>query len=190
MDVFVTGGSGFLGQHLLRALLRAGHGPRALARSDTTAQVVADTGARVVRGDLGDAAALRAGMAGCDVIVHAAATTSPWGSRAHFQTVNVEGTTTVLSAARLAGVGRLVFVSSEAVLADGAPLVQVDETRPRSARPVGNYARSKADSERIVLSANAQDFTTLAVRPRLLWGPGDTTILPQILNAARAGRFA
>jgi nucleoside-diphosphate-sugar epimerase len=190
VDVFVTGGSGFLGQHVLRALRGAGHAVRALARTQHSADVVRSAGAEPVRGDLGDAAALRKGMAGCDAVVHAAAHTEQWGPQRDFERVNVDGTAAVLDAARHAAVGRLVHVSTEAVLADGRPLVGVDEAWPRPARVYGAYAETKARAEDLVRAANDANLATVVVRPRLVWGPGDATVLPAVVAAARAGRFA
>jgi nucleoside-diphosphate-sugar epimerase len=190
MVVFVTGGSGFVGQHLLRTYAAAGAEVRALARSDRSARAVEAVGARPVTGDVTDGAALRAGMAGCDLVVHAAGNTEQWAPREAFHRVNVVGTATVLEAAGAAGVPRLVHVSTEAVLADGRPLRNVDETHPRPARLVGDYAVTKARAEDLVLAANGPDLATVVVRPRLVWGPGDATILPAVVDAASAGRFA
>jgi nucleoside-diphosphate-sugar epimerase len=190
MDVFITGGSGFLGRHLVRTLSEAGHRVRALARSQVAADTIAAAGAEPVAGDLTDGDALRDGMDGCGAVVHAAAHTKQWGPRQRFHDVNVAGTEAVLWAARASSTSRLVHVSTEAVLADGRPLVGVDETYPRPARPVGEYARTKALAEQLVLAADGSELSTIVVRPRLVWGPGDTTILPAVLQAARKGRFA
>lgn len=190
LEVFVTGGSGFVGRHLLRALAAEGHHARALARSDAAAAVVDATGAEPVRGDLADSTALAKGMAGCDVVVHAAALTDQWGPAERFHAVNVDGTAAVVAAARSAGVPRLVHMSSEAVLADGRALVQVDETYPRPARPVGQYPLTKGLAEDLVLRANGPDLATVAVRPRFVWGPEDATVLPAILDSVRRGRWS
>jgi nucleoside-diphosphate-sugar epimerase len=190
MDVFVTGGSGFLGQHVLRALHGAGYEVRALARSARSADLVRAAGAEPVTGDLSDPATLRAGMAGCAAVVHAAAHTEQWGPRRDFERVNVAGTAAVLEAARAAGVGRVVHVSSEAVLADGRPLADVDETYPRPATVYGDYPATKARAEALALAANGAGLATVVVRPRLIWGPGDATVLPAVVAAAKAGRFA
>lgn len=190
MRVFVTGGSGFLGTHLLGALTAEGHTVRALARSDTAAATVTEHGAEAVRGALLDAAVLRRGMEGCDAVVHGAALTGQWGPRRVFTSVNVDGTAAVVRAAQDTGVRRLVHISTEAVLANGKPLRNAAESTPRPARPVGEYARTKGLAEDLVLSADSDKLTTLAVRPRLVWGPGDTTVLPAVVEAARAGRYA
>jgi nucleoside-diphosphate-sugar epimerase len=190
MDVFVTGGSGFLGQQLVRQLTAQGHLVRALARSTEATHAVLAAGAQPVPGDLADLTTMAQGARGCDVVVHAAAYTKQWGAKDRFHEINVAGTERLLAASRAAGVPRLVHVSSEAVLADGRPLVDVDENYPRPANPVGEYPRTKAIAEELVLAANGDGLSTVVVRPRLLWGPGDTTIVPELVKAARAGRFA
>jgi nucleoside-diphosphate-sugar epimerase len=190
MSVFVTGGSGFLGQHLLRTYVQAGVPVKALARSAAAAGVVRAAGAEPVPGHVGDAASMRAGMIGCEQVVHCAALADQWGPRERFDAVNVTGTAYVLAAARASGVARVVHVSTEAVLADGKPLRNVDESAPRPAHPVGNYAITKGLAEDLVTAANGGDFTTVVVRPRFIWGPGDTTVLPAVLAAARGNRFA
>src|SRR5205085_8710502 len=113
---------GFVGGALIAALRARGVFVRALARSEAAAAKVAAHGGEVVAGDLGDAAALGAGMRGCDVVFHAAAHASDVGPRATFFAVNVAGTQNALAAARAAGVPRFLHVSTEAVLAGGRPL--------------------------------------------------------------------
>jgi nucleoside-diphosphate-sugar epimerase len=189
--VFVTGGSGFLGRNLIPALCRQGAAVRALARSDAALSVVERLGAEGVRGDLDDGAALQAGMAGCDVVYHLAARTNDWGRYEDAYRANVAGTEHTLAAARAAGVPRLVHVSTEAVLvgAGSPPLVNVDESRPRPQRPLGLYALTKGLAEERVLAANSPELATVIVRPRLIWGTGDTTVLPPLSQAVRAGAF-
>ncbi|MFL5799408.1 MAG: NAD-dependent epimerase/dehydratase family protein [Actinomycetota bacterium] len=187
--VFVTGGSGFLGNRLIRTLRARGDAVVGLARSDESARKVELVGAEVARGDLGDPAMLREAMRGADVVFHAAAKVDEWGRPAEFERVNVEGTKNVLWAARRAHVSRLIHVGTEAVLLDGRPLVDADETTPYARRPPGWYARTKRDAEQEVLAANDPDLETVVVRPRFVWGPGDTTLLPGFADAVRTGRF-
>jgi nucleoside-diphosphate-sugar epimerase len=190
VQLFVTGGSGFLGRHLVARLVADGHDVLALARSGAAAHTVASLGARPVRGTLQDATSLVAQVRGSDVVVHAAADTRQWGRPGALQADNVEGTKAVLALAQEAGATRLVHVSTEAVLAGGHPLRWADESAPYPSRHRGEYARTKAVAEQLVLAADGRDLRTVSVRPRLIWGPGDTTFAPQVLDAMRQGRWA
>lgn len=190
MRVLVTGGSGFVGRQLLVQLVEAGHVVRALVRSDAAAEVVSMRGAQAVEGDLLEPSALRSLCDGVDAVVHAAAEVSDYGPLSRFYEVNVEGTRALLEAARRGGARRFIQISTEAVLLDGQPLIDVDESRPVPARPIGPYAFTKAQAERLVREHNRDGFETLCLRPRLVWGPGDTSVLPRLLEAMNSGRFA
>lgn len=187
---FVTGGSGFIGGHLVRRLVRDGWSVHALARSDRSAAAVSEAGAEPVRGDLDDPASLVEGMEGSDTAFHAAAFVEEWGSRRDFVRGNVDGTSHVLEAARRAGVRRVVHVGTEAAILAGAPLVDVDETAPLRPDSKADYPRTKAMAEQLVRDAAGDGLETVVVRPRLVWGPGDTTVLPGLAEAVRRGRFA
>lgn len=190
MRAFVTGGSGFVGRHLIRALAGRGDSVVALARSETAEEMVRAAGAdRVIRGDLDALPALIEGMQGCDVVFHAAAVVDDWGAPAFFRRINVTGTANVLDAARRAGVRRLVHFGTEAVLVGGPPIVQADETWPLPDRPMGLYPATKRSAEALVRAANGPDLTTVVVRPRMVWGQGDTSLLPKLIAAVRAGQF-
>ncbi|MFO0618567.1 MAG: NAD-dependent epimerase/dehydratase family protein [Polyangiaceae bacterium] len=188
MRVFVTGGSGFVGGHLIERLVERGHEVRALARSDRAAAVVRGYGAAPAQGDLGSVGteALR----GVDAVVHAAAFVEEWGTRAQFWEANVEGTSRLLEAARSAGVKRFVHVGTEAALFEGHDLVDVDEAAPYPAKPRYLYSETKAEAEKRVLAAARDGLETLSIRPRLVWGPRDTSVLPAIVRMAKAGQFA
>lgn len=185
---FVTGGSGFVGRNLLEVLQGLSVPTVALARSDAAAAACAGRGARVVRGDLDDIDVLAAAMSGCDVVFHCAAHVLEWDDPAVYQRVNVDGTAHVLSAAIRAGVARIVHVSTEAVLVGGGPIVQVDETRPLPEHPLPMYPASKAAAERL-LRAAADQMDVVIVRPRFIWGAGDTSVLPLMVDAVRKGQF-
>jgi nucleoside-diphosphate-sugar epimerase len=189
MRSFVTGGSGFVGRALIARLSQAGHDVRALARSDAAARAVEAAGAQAVRGDLDDVAALRAGMQGCTWVFHSAAKVEQAGRRDDFVRVNVDGTQHVLDAARAAMVKRVVHISTEAVLC-GRPIVDVDETAARPAHPVGLYAETKGLAEDRVRAANRDGLETVIVRPRFIWGRGDTTLLRNFVEASRRGVYA
>ncbi|HYI36735.1 MAG TPA: NAD-dependent epimerase/dehydratase family protein [Thermoleophilaceae bacterium] len=187
---FVTGGSGFIGRALLRRLTRDGWTVRALARSDASAAAVEAQGAEPVRGELSDVAAMRAGADGAEVAFHLAAKLGDSGPWEEFQRGTVEGTDNALAACREAGLRRFVHTGTEAALMDGQPLTGADETWPLKTDSPAWYPRSKARAEKAVLAANADGFETVALRPRFVWGVGDTTLLPVLSEMVRKGRFA
>lgn len=184
-----TGGSGFVGRHLLRALAERGAPARALCRSDWAARIVVEAGGEPVRGDLLDEGAMAAGMGGCDVVFHSAARLEMWRHEREQRAVNVEGTRAVLRAAGVAEVGCLLLVSAAAVLCDGHPVVGADERAALPVAPCGAYARTKAEAERLVLAADREGLRTVAVRPPLVWGLGDTAFLPELVHAVRGHHY-
>jgi nucleoside-diphosphate-sugar epimerase len=186
---FVTGGSGFIGGALIERLVGEGWQVRALARTDAAAARVAELGAEPVRGHLEDRAALDEGAAGCELAFHAAAKVADWGDPQDFERLNVYGTQNALDACIAAGVRRFVHVGTEAALTAGQPLVNVNEDAPlRPDSPI-LYAASKARSEQRVLAAAADGIEAVVVRPRFVWGRGDTTLLPQLVRLVESGRF-
>jgi nucleoside-diphosphate-sugar epimerase len=189
-SVFITGGSGFVGRNLIRALRDRGYDVRAAARSEQASDMVSALGAEPITADLDAVDAMTEAMRGCGAVVHAAALVEDWGRMDDFMHVNVVGTDNVVQAARHAGVPRLVHVSTEAVLVGSGPLVRVDETRSRSARTPGFYPYTKGLAEDRVLAASDETLTTVAVRPRLVWGHGDTSLLPKLVAMVRNGQFA
>jgi nucleoside-diphosphate-sugar epimerase len=189
-EVFVTGGSGFIGGRLIERLRADGHTVRALARSSAAAERVRVRGAEPVAGDLVDVAAMRAGSDGCELAFHAAATLGDWGRREDFERGNVQGTANALRACADAGVRRFVHVGTEAALLAGEPLVNVDETAPLRPDSPALYSATKARAEQAVIAANRDGFETVVVRPRFVWGLGDTTLLPVMAEMVRGGRFA
>jgi nucleoside-diphosphate-sugar epimerase len=187
---FVTGGSGFIGGRLIARLCSEGHAVRALARSTTAAERVRAHGAEPIAGDLADVAAMRAGAQDCELAFHAAAMLGDWGKREDFQRDNVQGTANILRACAEAGVRRFIHVGTEAALLAGRPLVNVDETAPLRPDSPALYSATKAQAEQAVRTANREGFETVVVRPRFVWGAGDTTLLPVMVEMVRSGRFA
>jgi nucleoside-diphosphate-sugar epimerase len=186
---FVTGGSGFIGGRLIERLAGDGWTVRALARSDAASARVRDAGAEPVRGELADEGAMAQGARGAEVTFHAAAKLGDWGDPAEFRRDNVEGTRKALRASRAAGVRRFVHVGTEAALLHGQPLVAADERMPLAFRSRAAYAATKAAAEAAVIEANGDGMETVVVRPRFVWGRGDTTLLPAMTEMVRAGRF-
>jgi nucleoside-diphosphate-sugar epimerase len=186
---FVTGGSGFIGGALIERLRSEGVEVRALARSERSAERVRELGAEAVSGDLDDRESLRAGAEGCEVAFHAAAKVEDWGDPAEFERLNVGGTRNAIDACRDAGVRRVVHVGTEAALMAGRPLVNVDEGAALRPDSPALYSSSKAKAEQLVRAANGDGLETVVVRPRFVWGRGDTTLLPAIIEMVRSGRF-
>lgn len=187
MKVFITGGSGFVGGHLIERLSKQ-HEVLAMARSERSAAVVRAYGATAVSADLDTLEAHH--LAGVEAVVHCAAFVEEWGTREQFFRANVDGTQRVLDAARSAGVSRFIHIGTEAALFDGHDLIDVDERAPYPAKQRYFYSASKAEAERRVLAAHAEGFATVSLRPRLVWGPRDTSVLPAVLRMAREGAWA
>ena len=180
MKVFVTGGTGFLGTHLVNALLARGDDVTCLVRSDEKAQALERRGIHTVRGDLDDPAALRAGCAGAEVVYHLAGRIAGRNA-ADFMAANRDGTARLLDAAATARPGRFVFVSSIAAAGPTEPGHPVDETRPP--HPVTPYGHSKLAAEALVRGL-ATPWTI--VRPPVVYGEWDRATL-DIFRLARRG---
>jgi nucleoside-diphosphate-sugar epimerase len=189
-SAFVTGGSGFIGGRLVRRLVAGGTKVRALARSDTSAAKVEALGAEPVRGDLDDVASIASGAARCETAFHLAAQLGDWGPWEEFERGNVVGTRNALAGCAEAGVGRFVHCGTEAALMAGEPLVHVDETAPLRPDSKAPYPATKAKAEQAVRDANREGFETVVLRPRFVWGAGDTTLLPTMIEMIESGRFA
>jgi len=186
MKIFITGASGFVGGATARELARDNE-VLALSRSEKSDATIKALGATPVRGDLKsiDAAMLR----GIDAVVHCAAKVETWGAMKEFIDINVKGTERLLKAAREAGVKRFIHIGTEAALFYGQAMNDLDETAPMAFTSPLPYPRSKALAERAVRAANDDGFTTIVLRPRFIWGPGDQTLLPALQAMVKAGRF-
>ena len=187
----VTGGSGFVGGHLIRRLLSDGWRVLALGRSDKARAEIEALGAEPVEGDLLDRTALAGAMEGIEVVFHVAAHFKLWGPVSLFRRINVEGTRNVVDAAERAGVRRIVYVSAAAVvMGRPEPMRRVTEDMPLHKMPFAPYAASKAEAEEVLLAANGRraDFSTVAIRPPFIWGPG-MPALDRMVETVRAGQF-
>lgn len=187
MKVLVTGGGGFLGGAIVRRLVARGDAVRTLQRGEYPA--LAALGVECVRGDLSDAALVQAAVRGCDAVIHTAAKAGVWGPFEDYYRANVVGTRNVLAACRAVGVKRLVYTSSPSVVFDGRDEAGIDETAPYPARYLAHYPRTKAEAERAVLAANGPELATVALRPHLIWGPGDPHLLPRLVALAKSGKL-
>lgn len=183
MRVLVTGATGMLGGGVARALAERGDQVTVLQRHP------AGLGLPEVLTDISDADAVLAAVDGHEAVIHLAAKVNVVGPDAEYQRVNVEGTQAVVNACMTAGVRRLVFVSSPSVAHSGSSLIgrATDPADPLAAH--GPYARSKARAEQIALGADHGQLAVIAVRPHLVWGPGDKQLVARVVNRARHGRL-
>lgn len=184
MKVLVTGASGLLGRSVASRLVAEGQKVRTFQR-----RASAVAGARDVRGSLTNDDDLSAAVAGIDAVIHLAAKVSVTGRAADFEAVNVEGTRRILAAAQAAGASGFVFVSSPSVAHAGRALVGAPASAAMPASARGNYARTKAKAELLALAADRPGFQVAAVRPHIVWGPGDTQLVERVVQRARQGRL-
>ncbi len=189
MNILVTGGGGFLGQALCRGLVERGHAVTSFNRGHYPA--LEALGVRQVQGDLADAAAVHAAAAGCEAVFHNAAKAGAWGSFESYHRANVTGTESVIAACRAQGIGRLIHTSTPSVthrathpVAGGSA-----DTVPYGTGFKAPYPLTKLIAEKAVLAANGATLATVALRPRLIWGPGDQQLLPRLVERARTGRL-
>jgi nucleoside-diphosphate-sugar epimerase len=190
MRVCVTGGTGFVGQALVKRLLANGMQVRALARPSPRADALEADGAEVVRGDLSDAAALDRAVEGAGIVYHAAAMVAGRGNREQFFEANVRGTDSVLHASLRAKPRRIVYLSSIAVYGLGAPDELIDEDTPFDDLPAERdfYAQSKIEADRLTTKFAKNSAVPLTIlRPGVIFGPGRP--LPTALLGARIGKL-
>ncbi len=190
MKALVTGGGGFLGGAIVRLLLGKGAQVRNLSRGDYPE--LAALGVDCVKGSVADPAAAAAACEGCDTVFHAAAKVGMWGRYEDFYRDNVEGTATLLEAAKSAGVKKFVFTSTPSVVypGGGGDVEGWDESRPYPEKSDSHYAATKALAEKAVLAANSPSFSTAALRPHLVWGPGRDHMIATIIERGRAGKLS
>jgi len=184
VKVLVTGGRGLLGSAVVREIQTAGHECIVVQRNPS--------GIPGVREFLDDLTAPRQSeqwLSGVDTVVHLAAKVGIVGSHQEFFEANVHATHLILAAAKSHGVQRFIYASSPSVAHTGHPLIGADaqEAAPSAVR--GAYSQTKAQAELDVLAAHSPEFATLALRPHLVWGPGDTQLIERIVERARSGRL-
>lgn len=186
-NALVTGGGGFLGSHIVHILLNKGIAVRTLQRSDHPE--LKKAGIESLTGDISDATTVTHAAEGCDVIFHVAAKTGVWGNYNNYYQCNVIGTKNVLDACKTHGIHKLIYTSSPSVVFSGDDEEGIDESTPYPDHFLTAYQKTKALAEQMVLDANSDSLATVALRPHLIWGPGDPHLVPRIIERARVGRL-
>lgn len=185
--VLVTGGGGFVGFALVRKLRELGLAVTVVGRHGYPA--VEELGGECRVGDIRNPEFVTAAFAGHDTVFHVAAKAGIWGKRESYFSINLGGTENILAACRTNRVPTLVYTSTPSVVFDGRDIRGGDETLSYSRRPLCHYAASKIEAEKAVLAANSKQLQTCALRPHLVWGPGDTQIIPRLLERGRSGKL-
>ncbi len=182
----VTGGGGFLGRAIVGQLLDRGDDVRVFGRGDYPD--LQQRGVEVIHGDIADRTALMAACRDRDVVFHVAGKPGIWGDYAEYHGPNVVGTQNVVEGCKDHGVTRLVYTSSPSVVFGPGDSEGADESVPYPEQHFVHYSKTKAIAEQIVLDANGPDLATVALRPHLIWGPGDNHLLSGILGRAKTLR--
>lgn len=182
-SALVTGGGGFVGKAIVSQLLAGGVETRVLGRHHYPE--IEALGGQCYVGDIRDEAALDKAATDVDAVFHVAALAGIWGPAEHYHQTNVVGTENVLAGCRRLGVRALVYTSTPSVVFNRTDIRGGDEGLPYPTRFLCHYARTKVAAERRVLAAHSETVATCALRPHLVWGPGDPHLLPRLLEKGR-----
>jgi nucleoside-diphosphate-sugar epimerase len=188
MKALVTGGGGFLGKAIVLKLLERGDAVRSFSRGDYPE--LSKLGVEVVRGDISDAKEVDSAVDGSDVVFHVASKPGIWGPYEEYHRTNVDGTENIITACRNHGIKRLVYTSSPSVVHSGGNVEGIDESTPYAEHFETHYPKTKAIAEQMVLKANSEELATVALRPHLIWGPGDNHLIPRLIQRGRSGRLS
>ena len=188
MNVLVTGAGGFLGRYIVERLLAKGYRIKALGRKCYPDLQAA--GVEFIQADLCNRDSVINACRSVNVVFHVAGIAGLGGRWREFYQINTLGTRWIIEGCLRHGVGRLIHTSSPSVIFDGTDQCGVDESVPYPCRWLCNYAQTKALAEQEVLAANGKNkLLTCVLRPHLLWGPGDKSLTPRLLDRARRGRL-
>lgn len=185
--ILVTGGGGFAGLAIAKRLIETGFEVASFSRKIYTEH--ASLGIKSFQGNLLNPAEIEEACKGVDTVFHVAAKVGIWGKYADFYENNVVVTQNVINACRKQGVKKLIYTSSASVVFNGSDMEGVNESVDYPKKPLSAYTATKALAEQLVLKANSAALKTISIRPHLIWGPGDTQLVPGILKRAETGRL-
>lgn len=180
--VLVTGATGFLGRATAIRLRDLGWDVQGLGRDPLNGRLLTEQGIPFIQADLRNEKEIEEACAGQEYVIHCAALSSPWGRYRDFYETNVTGTQNVVAGCLRHGVHRLVHVSTPSVYFEYADRLHISEQSSLPSKPVNAYAATKLIAERIVLDAAASGLPSILLRPRAIFGPGDTTLFPRLLR--------
>lgn len=183
MKALVTGAGGFLGSAVCRLLLEKGHEVQGLARTSCF------QGIKMFQGDIANLESVMEATKGCDTVIHTAAKAGVWGPYQEYYSSNVTGTLNVIQACKDHGIKKLVYTSTPSVTYKGEDENGVNESEPYAEKFLCAYPKTKTIAEKAVLSENSGALATMALRPHLIWGPGDTNLVPRIIERQKAGKL-
>lgn len=183
----VTGGGGFLGSKIVTMLLAEGCSVTSFSRNQYPE--LEARGVRCHRGDLADRRAVSDALRDTDVVFHVAAKAGIWGDSSEYHAANVTGTVNVIEGCLRNRVTKLVYTSTPSVAFGGRDVRNANEEEPLPEKHLAPYIATKAKAERLVIQANSSTLATVALRPHLIWGPGDTQLFPRIAERRRANRL-
>jgi len=183
--VLVTGGGGFVGSAIVRMLINKGMDVTVVGRNRYP--VIEALGVRCLVGDIGDVSFVETACSGVDTVFHTAAKAGVWGTWKEYERTNITGTKNLITASIAAGVRRMVYTSTPSVVFNREDIRGGTEDLPYASSFLCHYARSKVIAEQAVLACNSADFSTCAIRPHLIFGPGDPHLIPRLIERGRKG---
>lgn len=182
-NALVTGGTGFLGGCLARRLQAANWRVTVIGRNEAAGRALETLGIKFIRADLADANVVTAACRGQEIAFHSGARSSPWGRYPDFYHDNVVATQNIVAACEREKICRLVHVSTPSVYFDFADRLNITESQPLPSYPANHYVRTKLLAEAAVDAGAARGLATIILRPRAIFGPGDTTLFPRLIRA-------
>lgn len=191
--VFVTGPGGFLGKALCHHLRAADIEITGFSRSDYPN--LKRLGVKIIQGDLANKDQVFDAMKGCDLVFHVASKAGVWGKKSDYISANVTGTENIIRACQKLNIQHLIYTSTPSVTFAGKDENGIDESQPYAEHFLNFYGLSKAMAEKSVLKANglrlqnSEELKTVALRPHLIWGPGDPHLIPRVLQRAQSGKL-
>jgi len=186
MHALVTGGGGFLGSGITKSLNEKGINVTVIGRKK---YLHLPSSVKVLQGDIRDYEFIKKSSVNIDVVFHTAARAGIWGNKHEFTDINVKGTENIIKACQVNSIPKVVFTSSPSVVFGNSSLKYVDESIPYPYTYLCEYPNTKALAEKMILQANDSSLCTIAIRPHLIWGPGDPHLVPRIIKRASSNRL-